>query len=132
MRSRLRLSLIVLLLAGGCAGREETTTSGGLQPGAGSSAPTQPLVPPARVGLLLPLSGPGAGLGQDLLDAAQLALFDAGRTDLQLLPRDTGDKPEQAEAAARAALDCRCRAADRPALRPLGRGRGPAPRPRAG
>ena len=57
------------------------------------------------MGLLLPLSGPGAGLGQDLLDAAQLALFDAGRTDLQLLPRDTGDKPDQAEAAARGALD---------------------------
>ena len=44
-------------------------------------------------------------LGEDLLDAAQLALFDVGRTDLELLPRDTGDQPQQAEAAARSALD---------------------------
>ena len=50
---------------------------------------------PAKVGLLVPLSGPGAALGADLLDAAQLALFDVGRTDLELLPRDTGDQPPE-------------------------------------
>lgn len=79
--------------------------SGASQPTAAAPVTAQPAPTPARVGLLLPLSGPAAGLGQDLLDAAELALFDAGRSDLQLLPRDTGDKPQQAEAAARSALD---------------------------
>jgi branched-chain amino acid transport system substrate-binding protein len=50
------------------------------------------------------MTGPGAALGADLLDAAQLALFDVGRTDLELLPRDTGDQPPKAEQAARSAL----------------------------
>ncbi len=71
-------------------------------------APPQPVGPiregPAKVGLLVPLSGPGAALGADLLDAAQLALFDVGRTDVELLPRDTGDQPQKAEVAARSAL----------------------------
>ena len=44
-------------------------------------------------------------MGEDLVDAAQMALFDVGRTDLELLPRDTGDEPGKAEAAARSALD---------------------------
>jgi ABC-type branched-subunit amino acid transport system substrate-binding protein len=59
---------------------------------------------PAKVGLLVPLSGPGAALGEDMLDAAQLALFDVGVTDLELLPRDTGDDPAKAERAASSAL----------------------------
>jgi ABC-type branched-subunit amino acid transport system substrate-binding protein len=41
------------------------------------------------VAILLPLTGGQAGLGADLLDAAQLALFDAGDEHLQLLPYDT-------------------------------------------
>jgi ABC-type branched-subunit amino acid transport system substrate-binding protein len=61
--------------------------------------------PAPKVGLLLPLTGSAASLGQDMLDAAQMALFDVGRTDLEIIPRDTGDKPPQAVVAARAALD---------------------------
>ncbi len=53
--------------------------------------------------LLLPLSGPSAGVGRDLLDAAQLALF-AHDTDLVLLPRDTGGTPEGARRAMEQAL----------------------------
>jgi ABC-type branched-subunit amino acid transport system substrate-binding protein len=57
--------------------------------------PAQPeavgdLPPEIRVGLLLPLSGPAEGLAQDMLDAAEMALFDVGENDLVLLPRDTG------------------------------------------
>jgi branched-chain amino acid transport system substrate-binding protein len=69
--------------------------------------PTQPLErlepqppPEPRVGLLLPLSGPAAGLGQDMLDAAQMALFDVGQNDLVLLPRDTAGTPAGARQAA--------------------------------
>lgn len=57
-----------------------------------------------RIGLLLPLSGPRAGLGQSLLDAAQLALFDFSGTKVVLLPRDTLGTAEGAAAAARDVL----------------------------
>ena len=57
-----------------------------------------------RVGLLLPLSGPRADLGQALLNAAQLALFDLGGDRFTLLVRDTKGTPEGAAAAAEAAL----------------------------
>ena len=49
-----------------------------------------------KVGLMLPLSGPAAGLGQDMLQAAQMALFDVGPNDVVLLPRDTGGTAEGA------------------------------------
>ncbi len=39
-----------------------------------------------------------------MLDAAQMALFEVGNDELVLLPRDTGDTPDGAAAAARAAL----------------------------
>ena len=70
----------------------------------------QPLPPPprspgpAKVGLLVPLSGPNAELGQAILNAAQLALFEAGGDHLTLIPRDTGGTSDGAANAARAAL----------------------------
>ncbi len=57
-----------------------------------------------RVAILLPLTGQNAGLGQDLLKAAQLALGDNGPA---LDPRDTGSTPESAANAARAAVAAR-------------------------
>jgi branched-chain amino acid transport system substrate-binding protein len=63
-------------------------------------AQPEPELPEVRVGLLLPLSGPAEALGRDMLDAAQMALFDVGENDLVLLPRDTGDTPEGARTAA--------------------------------
>lgn len=57
-----------------------------------------------RIGLLLPLSGPKAPLGKALLNAAQLALFDAGLTDVGLVIRDTQGTPAGAQAATQAAL----------------------------
>ena len=51
-----------------------------------------------RIGLLLPLSGANAGLGRQLLAAAEMALFDFGDDSLVLVPRDT----EQAGPAAAA------------------------------
>ncbi len=63
------------------------------------------LVPPGgadviRIGFLAPLSGPNAGIGRALFDAAQLALFDLADDRLLLLPRDTAGQPEKAAAAA--------------------------------
>jgi ABC-type branched-subunit amino acid transport system substrate-binding protein len=64
------------------------------------TAPVEELPPEVRVGLLLPLSGPAGALGRDMLDAAQMALFDVGENDLVLLPRDTGGTPAGARTAA--------------------------------
>lgn len=57
-----------------------------------------------RVGLLLPLTGGNAPLGQSMLNAATLALFDGGDPRVELLPRDTRGTPAGAAAAARGAL----------------------------
>jgi len=57
-----------------------------------------------KVGILLPLSGPNKSLGHAMLEAAQMALFDMGYAQFELIPRDTGSSPAQAEEAARSAL----------------------------
>ena len=76
--------------------------------------PLPPAAPPAavpaaasgsvKVALLVPLSGATAELGQAMLDAAELALFEASDDRLTLLPRDTGGNAEGAAKAARAVI----------------------------
>jgi branched-chain amino acid transport system substrate-binding protein len=56
-----------------------------------------------KVALLAPLSGPNKTVGQAMLDAANMALFDVS-SDLALLPRDTGSTADGARAAAVDAL----------------------------
>lgn len=82
--------------------------------GAAPSAPAAPVVQapvrdlstgPVRVGLILPLSGPHARLGRDMLDAAHLALADMADDRLVLLPRDDEGTPEGAARAAASALE---------------------------
>jgi branched-chain amino acid transport system substrate-binding protein len=65
--------------------------------------PTAP-AGPAKVGLLVPLSGPNAELGKAILDAAELALFEKGGARLTLVPRDTKGTAGGAAGAARAAI----------------------------
>ena len=56
-----------------------------------------------RVGLIVPLSGSAAAVGRDLLDAAQLALFDFNPSVFELRVYDSGSNPViAASAAARA------------------------------
>lgn len=57
-----------------------------------------------RVALLVPLSGRYGGVGADLLDAAQMALFEITGSGFELVPRDTEGTPEGAAEAARSAL----------------------------
>ena len=66
----------------------------------------EPLAEPGavKVGLLLPLSGARADVGEALLHAAELALFDLGGERFTLLVRDTRGTPEGAAAAAEAVL----------------------------
>ena len=60
---------------------------------------------PIKAALLVPLRGPDARIGQALLDAAQLAVFDVGDDRFVLLPKDTGGTPEGARIAIAAALE---------------------------
>jgi branched-chain amino acid transport system substrate-binding protein len=72
---------------------------------AGPQSPAQPAeTGPAKVALLVPLSGANAELGHAILDAAQLALFESGGDRLALVPRDTGGNAAGAGSAARAVI----------------------------
>lgn len=57
------------------------------------------------IGLLLPLSGSNASVGQSLLRAAQIAFFEVPNHNLVLLPRDTKGTPKGAREAALSALE---------------------------
>lgn len=72
-------------------------------PGQQGTAPAA--MPAVKVALLAPLSGTHQKLGQGLLQAAQLALFDMGYTAFELMPQDTKGTPEGAAAAAQAAIN---------------------------
>ncbi|MEM7446151.1 MAG: penicillin-binding protein activator, partial [Pseudomonadota bacterium] len=58
-----------------------------------------------RVGILLPLSGPSANLGDALLNAAELALFQAAGPNFELIPVDTGGTAGGAARAAQEAIN---------------------------
>jgi ABC-type branched-subunit amino acid transport system substrate-binding protein len=62
-------------------------------------------MPVTRVALLLPLTGRHAAIGQALLNAAQLALFDVADANFALVVRDTQGTPEGAQLAIRSALE---------------------------
>ncbi|MCB1563738.1 MAG: penicillin-binding protein activator [Alphaproteobacteria bacterium] len=61
-------------------------------------------LPPVKVALLLPLSGQHKALGEAMLQAAQIALFDAGYAGFELLPRDTRGTADGAREAAQSAI----------------------------
>lgn len=46
-------------------------------------------LPPVKVALLVPMSGPQGNLGQAMLNAAQMALFDTKANNVTIVPRDT-------------------------------------------
>ncbi len=84
-----------------------------LQGRAGATGPGEqrytPVPPPAtsdtvRVALMLPLSGRNAAIGQAMLNAAQLAVFDFADPRFELLPLDTKGTPEGAARAAQNAI----------------------------
>lgn len=75
---------------------------GGLAPFPGNAGTGAGIAGDAvKVGLLVPLSGDNAALGEDLLQAAQMALFDRGTERFAVLPRDTKATPAGAAEAAR-------------------------------
>ena len=62
-------------------------------------------LPAVKVAILLPLSGSKSALGQSMLQAAQLALFDMGYNNFNLVPRDTKGTANGAAAAATSAIN---------------------------
>ena len=89
----------------------DQSAGAGEQPAASPVAPVaaEAIPPVVRqkiiVSILLPLSGSKAGLGQSMLKAAQMALFDIGSANFQLVPRDTKGTKAGTIAAAQTALD---------------------------
>lgn len=79
-----------------------------------SALPAQPeTLPPAvtvygpgeaKVALLVPLSGRAAAVGQAIVNAAEMALFELSGPGFQLVVKDTGGTPEGAAAAAQEAV----------------------------
>ena len=72
-----------------------------------------PGTPTIKVALLLPLSGDSATIGNAMLDAATLALYDAYlavpsnqiKSQIILMPKDTGNTPAEAASAAKQAIE---------------------------
>lgn len=71
-----------------------------MRPGSPHMSPQAATSPPAKVAILLPLSGEKEALGKAMLNAAQMALFDVGNDDFELIPRDTKGTPAGARQAA--------------------------------
>ena len=94
------------LLLGACAGPLNPSTP---KPTAEAAAkPAEPPAPPPsrttatgklKVALLLPLSGRAREIGNSMLEAAELAIFDGAGRDIAILPIDAGDTPDRAVAA---------------------------------
>ncbi|MSO73380.1 MAG: penicillin-binding protein activator [Rhodospirillaceae bacterium] len=71
---------------------------------AAAPRPAQDALGLARVGLLVPLTGPSANVGQALMNAAQMALFDVADERFVLQVYDTQGTPEGAAQAAGQAM----------------------------
>lgn len=95
-------------LAPGSAELDPSVTAATITATAGPA----PVLKRVKVGLLLPLTGRNAELGKALQDAATVSLFDKYSSlsvrqqgiRVELLPRDTGDTPQQAVVAMNQAL----------------------------
>ncbi len=103
----------VALALAACAPKKTKTVSPTAQPAAsgsssGSAVATQgkvlPAGQPVKVAVLLPLSGRLPQIGQQLMNASQLALFDLPQNSIELLIKDSGDTPEMAAQAMQQAL----------------------------
>ncbi len=76
------------------AGDPQATSPGAMKIGSGS----------VKIALILPLSGPGSAVGAALRNAAELAVEDFQKPDLQILVKDDRGSPDGAREAAQAAL----------------------------
>lgn len=100
MPRRMALAFALLVGLAGCAAQP----SAPLRPGTAPAFGRAPAGDTVRAGLLLPLTGPQAPLGQALLNAAVMGLFDEAPSGVEFVPQDTGGTPTGASSAARAAI----------------------------
>jgi len=84
---------------------ENTTEDLASSPQPDPIQPPKIVTPPIKVALLLPMSGQHKTLGDAMLQAAQMALFDVQHDNFELMPRDTKGTPDGAKQAAHSALD---------------------------
>ena len=98
----LALMLATLVGLAACAPQPPAPGFATPQPMTGAPQPV-PQAPRAKVALLLPLTGSNAPLGQALLNAAQLALFEQGVPGFEFVPIDTRGTAAGAADAARQA-----------------------------
>ncbi|HZF34384.1 MAG TPA: penicillin-binding protein activator [Candidatus Angelobacter sp.] len=101
--------LFALVVLAACGSSKVATPSAATQatppqPTAPTMATPMPAVNHIKVALLLPLSGDQAALGASLLQASQLALFEAPDSNVEILVRDTGDSAVGAAQAAQDAI----------------------------
>jgi len=101
---KLSIAIIFSLTLAACGGFSSSSIFGESE-----VAPQKPVINAqnaARVALLVPLTGPGkiSEVGTALKEAGELAIFDAGGTEIVLIPIDTKGTPDGARAAARQAV----------------------------
>lgn len=112
--ARRGLAAVALVLVAACAPTvREAPSTVQAPPPVAVERPAEPaapvLKPPAprravQVALLLPLTGDNAALGQAMLNAAEMALFDVGFEQIEFTPFDTGSGADTAQAAMQAAI----------------------------
>ena len=106
----LAVAFLATAVAAGCTSKSTkprtTTQAPQTQTQPEPTTPSRELIAgqPVKVAFLVPLSGTAQPAGEALLNAAQLALFDVGENNLELIVKDTGEDPNGAAAAATAAL----------------------------
>lgn len=93
--------VLLVLLATACVGRREPARERAPEPPPLSDARPAPGQTRNHVAVLVPLTGPNAGVGTSIANAANLALLDSKETGIKLTVYDTGPG---AAAAANAAL----------------------------
>lgn len=101
-------TLLLMLNLAACAPSVNSQGQARTLPAPTPAMPSEPAIPAAEVGvkvaLLLPLTGTQEKLGQSLLNAAQLAVYDLADQNFALLPTDTAGTPQGAVIAMRQAL----------------------------
>ncbi len=63
---------------------------------------------PVKVGLLVPLSGSQQKMGNSILNAAMMALYKSAKSEILIVPIDSGDSKETAQSATQEALEQGC------------------------
>ena len=88
-----RLALVTLALVAGCKVVPSGPPRPVTQPPVTRNEPTGPSLPTdterSRVALLVPLSGPNAGVGNSIANAANMAVLDTGGTRIRVTMYDT-------------------------------------------